>query len=78
MTRVFIVIKRKGGKNPIGAIPANVTRVNSKKKLMMRIKKRFGKRFVFKIISETQFRKAFSRLIRRKAAKRKTRRKKKR
>jgi len=63
MVRFFILIKRKGTKRFLGAIPARAGITLSR--LNASARKQIKKGFVFAIITEAQLRKKFSKLIKR-------------
>jgi len=60
MARHFVVIKRKGSKRPIGAVP--IQRGVSLRKVKKRVSKRIKSGFQFKILSEAALTKLLIRL----------------
>jgi len=61
MARLYLLIKRKNSKKPIGAIPSRpgITKVALFKKAKQQIKKGFS----FRIITEMQLKRLFSKLL---------------
>jgi len=68
MVRLFILIRRKGTKKFLGAIPAR--RGVTRKKLMNVARKQIKPGFSFSIITEAQLKKRFSNLISKRKIKR--------
>lgn len=61
MARLYILIKKKNSKKPIGAIPSRPG--ISRAVLQQRARQQIKKGFVFRIITEMQLKRLFSRLL---------------